>query len=222
MKLRIVHLLSNATEEREQRSIANVSRVVTAGGLSYIQVFNPPYDGPMPPARECNDRGFELTPRHYGCYLAHKSALDYLTPELDALMVCECDCVFVEEPEHIVKRIERMVAACVEGNLEIATFGFRHNGKTLENIGEDVIVISQLIETHCLLIPKHALARIKALFDLPWDAADYIYTVYGYDRSNLRIGTFSDRVIAVQATGMSLIDNRVKTTEDFFRNIRYQ
>lgn len=220
MKLRIAHLLSQPDTEREKRSIAEVS-VLAQFGFEYVQIINAPYDGPVPLAREANDRGFELTSRHYGCYLAHKYAIDYLTPDLGALIVCECDCVFVEDPERIAKRIERMVAACVEGNLEVATLGYRHNGKTLEKIRDDVIVISQLIETHCLIIPQYAKERIKALFELPWDAADFIYTVYGYDRSNLRIGTFSDRALAVQASGVSLIDNRVKTTEDFFRNVRY-
>lgn len=219
-KIRIIHLLTNPETERERRSIAEVSALANFG-FEYLPIVNAPYDGEIPPARECNDRGFDLTPRHYGCYLAHKTALDQFTQELDALIVCECDCIFVEEPERISNRIERMVAACIEGNIEIATLGYRHNGKTLEKVGDNVIVISQLIETHCLIIPQHAKERIKALFDLPWDAADYIYTVYGYDRSNLRIGTFADRAVAVQATGPSLIDHRVKTTEDFFRNVRY-
>lgn len=165
----------------------------------------------------------ELTKAHYGCYLAHKNAiLEYLTPKIDALLIFECDALPVEPLYQFYKRVRRAYRACVEGNLDVFTFGPKHNGKTIDRVGKDVIVISQFIETHAYMVPVKSRGLIEELFSLPWDAADFIYTVYGYDQRKIRIGTFSDRPVAVQGFGMSLIDRQVKTSEQHFRYVRYE
>lgn len=223
MNLLIVHLLTRPESPREQRSIAEVTALSEEGGWPCTRLVNQPYDGELPPSRGATDRGFELTSRHYGCWLAHYKALGLLAPvDNHAILICEADCVFAVPIKEMAVRVRAAFGACVENNIPVFTFGYRHDGKTLERIGQDVIVISQLIETHCLLIPGKLKHIVTALFDLKWDAADYVYTVYGYDQRGLRIGTFSDRPVAVQATGESLIDGTIKTSEDHYRNIRYE
>lgn len=221
MNLRCVHLLTHPESEREQRSIAEVSKL-SDFDIDYVPIVNPIYDGELPLARECNDRPFELTKAHYGCYSAHRDAIiKYLTEDVDTLLVCECDCVFVESPEEIYQRILAAERACREMQLVVFTFGFRHNSLILEERG-NISVISQFIETHCYLVPKAAKPVFADLFSKPFDALDYTYTIYLYDQAKQRIGTFRDRPVAVQARGMSLIDHKLKISEEHFRNVRYQ
>jgi hypothetical protein len=72
------------------------------------------------------------------------------------------------------------------------------------------------------MIPIGAREQIREIFELPWDAADYVYTVYGYDRRKYRYGIFNDRPHAVQADGMSIVDGKMKKTEHYFRALTQQ
>lgn len=220
MKVRLVHLLSEPTTERERRSIAEVSALAQFGA-QYIQIVNPVYDGEVPPEREANDRVFTLTKAHYGCWKAHRDAIaEYLTDDIDALLISECDTVFVESPDKIWSRIERAVDVCQRHDILAFTLGYKHNSKTLETI-DDVILISQWIESHCYLLLPKSKPVFMEMFAQPHDAYDYCLTIYLLDRGHQRVATFSDRPLAVQCRGVSLIDNRDKTSEDFFRAVRY-
>ncbi len=223
MKFRAVHLLTNPKDPREQRSIAEVSALIRHG-VEYFSIINPVYDGELPPAREANDRGFDLKPAHYGCWLAHSGAiLNYngFYEGIDGLLVFECDALFVESPENFYWRAVRALEACEQGNLVCFTFGPKHASKTVDTVGDDVIVISQFIETHAYLIPAKSLALFSDIFAKPWDAVDYVYTIYLYDRANERIGTFKHRAMSVQGDGVSLIDGRAKQSESHWRFKRY-
>jgi hypothetical protein len=212
-----VHLLTNPSESREQRSILEVSKLALFG-IKYLPVTNPYWRGPFPPAREANDRGFTLKHGHYGCYMAHKSAIEqYLNDSIDALLICECDCVFTLPTAQLVERIERAYRACVEHDLLCFTFGPKHGGNTVTDMGDNMVTTTRLIETHCYMIPIGAKERVLEIWNKPWDAADYIWTVYGWDRGKHRIGIFDDCIVAVQGDGESLIDGRVKNSETHFR-----
>ncbi len=216
-KFRAIHLLTNPKEQREQRSIAEVSALIRHG-VEYFAVLNPVYDGSLPPSREANDRGFELTPRHYGCWFAHQNAiLSFGSQDIDALLIFECDALFVESPENFYWRAVRALEACEQGNLRCVTFGPKHNSITLDTVGDDIIVISQFIETHAYLVPRKEIPFFIELFNKPWDAVDYVYTVYMYDQMKERIGAFKHRAVAVQGDGISLIDGRIKETERHHR-----
>lgn len=222
MKIRIVHLLSQPDQERERRSIEALSELASFAGFEYIQIQNEPYAGELPPAREANDRPFALTPAHYGCYKAHKDAIEqYLTDDIDALLVCECDCVFVESEGPLLWRVFSAFHALIVGNLLAFTFGFKHDGKTIDRVGTDVIVIDQWIETHCYMILPSARTIFLETFAKGWDTIDYCYTIYLVDQAKQRIGTFGDRPVAIQAMGSSLIDEKMKCSEEHYRNLRY-
>ena len=217
MKFRAIHLLTNPLEEREQRSICDITRLIDFG-IEYVPVINHVWNGALPPAREAGDRPFVLTHAHYGCYNAHKQAiLNYLKPDIDALLLFECDAVFSLPTFKIVERIERAWQACMEGSLDVFTFGPKHNGKTIDTVGNDVIVITQFIETHAYMIPLKSSTLMREILSKPWDALDYVYTIYLYDRGNYRIGTFKDRAVSVQAKGVSLITGQTKNSEDHWK-----
>lgn len=221
MKLLAVHLLTNPREAREQRSIREVSQLAVVGfGIEYIPVTNRYWTDPFPAPREANDRGFTLNRGHYGCYMSHKSAIsNYLNDDIDALLICECDCVFTLSTEQVVERIHRAHKACVDHDLLCFTLGPKHGGKTVTDMGDYMVTTTRLIETHCYMIPIGAKERVLDIWDKPWDAADYIWTVYGWDRGRHRIGIFDDQIVAVQGDGESLIDGRVKKSETHFRYV---
>lgn len=188
-------------------------------GVEYFAVINPKYEGELPEAREANDRGFELTKAHYGCYLAHKNTIFEFFTNVDALLICECDCVFTLHMHEVMRRIERAYQACVEHDLLCFTFGPKHGGQTVTDMGDHMVTTTRLIETHCYMVPVGAKERVYDIWNKPWDAADYIWTVYGWDRGRHRIGIFDDQIVAVQGDGESLIDGRVKNSETHFRYV---
>lgn len=221
MNLRVVHLLSCPNDERELRSVEEVSQLARFGA-EYIKLINPPWTVEvLPPPREANDRPFKLTPAHFGCWLAHRRAITgFLNPPFDALLICECDCVFTLPIKKVFARIFRAYQACVDHDLICFNFGPKHGGRTVSDLGDWMVTTSRLIETHCYMVPIGAKDRAVALFDLPWDAADYVWTVYGYDQGKHRIGIYDDKIVAIQGDGRSLVDNREKRTEGYFREIR--
>jgi hypothetical protein len=109
----------------------------------------------------------------------------------------------------------------MEGGLDVFTFGPKHNGKTVDTVGDDVIVISQFIETHAYMVPLKSSTLFREILSKPWDALDYVYTIYLYDQGKHRIGTFKDRPVVVQADGVSLITGEEKKTETHWRYKKY-
>jgi len=219
-RITCVHLLSRPQDEREVRSVADVGSLHKHGGISVVKIVNPPYDGLVPAPRHAHDRPFSLTPRHYGAWLAHKDAITRHLVNVDGLLVCECDCVFCHPVERMVKLIHRALEACQRGNLTAFTLGFRHDGKTIDRIGEDVIVIDQFVCCHCYLIPLAAREVWLRMLAKPWDTFDYCTTVYLCDQWKCRIGAFADRPAAVQADGYSICAERVSTSERHYRSVR--
>lgn len=208
MNIKCLHLLSRPNDIRECRSVASVAPMCHAAGMEYYPIINPPYAGPIPPRME-SDRTYESTPGHYGCYLAHRDAILKWLRHADAILVCECDCLFTIDSEEMKRRLARAAEACKE--VPAFTFGYRHDGKTVRKIGDDVIVITQFIETHCYYVPRSSLPIFEKLFASPWDCYDIALTVYLNDRWGMPIGAWADKPIAVQADGASL-------THDYIRN----
>lgn len=217
MKIKCVHLLSRPDDERERRSVEQLSQLPSYG-IERIQIVNAPWNSDVPPSRDAPDRPFVLTKAHYGCWKAHKDAITEHLKDVDALLVCECDCLPVESKEKFVSRINRAAEACVEGNLDAFTLGFKHNGQIIDRVGSDVIVITQWIGTHAYIIPLKSRPLFLEMFDKPWDAYDFCTTVYLYDKLHSRIGAFADRPAAFQADGTSLISGLTGTSENYYRN----
>lgn len=220
MKLRAVHLLSLPNTEREMRSVADVSRLQDFG-IEVIQVVNPPYDGPVPEARDDNGtRPFKLGPRHFGCYAAHREAiLQHLTEDL---LVFEGDCLFNVSLYEMKSRILLALAGCRTYRLIAVSFGPKHGGLILEQLNPLMGTTTRFIETHAYLIPLSSRPIFEDVFSKPWDTVDYVYTIYLLDQQRQRIGIFTDKIAAVQSNGPSLIDAKPKDSEDHFRNLKGQ
>lgn len=220
--MKAVHLLTNPGEPRELRSIIELTLVLKQAGIDYIQIVNTVWKGEIPAPRECNDRPFTLTPAHYGCYLAHKNAIAQHL-DVEGLWVFECDAVFTVEHMEAINRMKRVAEVCrLHPEIVAFTLGYRHNGQGMTRPEQDIITINQWIETHAYYIPWSSKPIFDAIFSKPWDAYDYVLTIYLCDHLRAQIGIFSDRPICVQGIGTSLIDNKLKGSEPHFRNVRYK
>lgn len=220
MKIKVVHLLSEPQSDREIRSRASVSPL-GQHGFEYIPIINPRWTGETPP-RVGMDSDDHYTPGRYGCWKAHRDAITEHLVDVDALLVCEADCIFVEPIYKIASRIEDAYQSCLKGNLTAFTLGYRHAGKTIDRVNDRVIVIDQWIGTECYLVPIASRPVFDDLFSKQWDAYDLLLTHHLLDQQKRRIGTFADRPVAVQGNGQSLITGGINTHESHFRNVRYK
>lgn len=220
MNIKCLHLLSRPNDIRECRSVASVAPMCHSAGMEYHPIINPPYAGPVPAKME-SDRPKKASQGEYGCYLAHRDAILKWLPHADALLVCECDCIFTIDSEEMKRRLARASEACQSANLPAFTFGYRHDGKSEKRIGDDVIGISQFIETHCCFIPRSSLDIFRKLFDQPWDSVDLAYTVYLHDRWHMPIGAWADKPVAIQADGKSLTREYTRNDEAHFSGVRH-
>ncbi len=217
-----VHLLTHPDDQREARSIAELIQIMPLAGVNYVPIVNPVWTGDIPTPRECNDRPFELTKAHYGCYKAHKDAIAAHLGD-EGLWVFECDAVFTIPIEEAAQRMKRVVEVCNKHpEIVLFTLGYRHAGQGIRRPEDDVITINQFIETHAYFIPASSKPVLDAIFAKDWDALDYVYTIYLLDQLGMQVGIFDDRPICVQGIGTSLIDNKLKGSEPHFRNVRYK
>ena len=218
-RIACVHLLTRPTDERELRSVADVSQL-NQWGIKVVTIVNPPYTGMVPMPRETHDRCYVLTPSHYGAWRAHRDAIYWHLRDVDGLLVCECDCLFCQPVERMVKLIHRALEACQRGALTAFTLGYKHGGGIIDRVGDDVIVIDQFICCHCYMVPLAAREVFLRMFELPWDTYDYCTTKYLCDWWHCRIGAFADRPAAVQSNGVSICTGRMFRDEQHYRNVR--
>lgn len=190
-----------------------------ASGMEYIPIINRTYIGDVPAKME-SDRPNRSTKGEYGCWLAHRDAVLKYLPQVDALLVCECDCIFKIDSEEMKRRLERADEACRVEGFPAFTFGYRHDGKTIKRSGDDVLGISQFIDTHCYFIPASSQETFKKLFAQPWDSYDIALTVYLHDRWHMAIGAWADKPVAVQADGASLVRDYVRADESHFTGVK--
>jgi hypothetical protein len=220
VKIKCVHLLSNPNDKREMQSKMWL-RCLPHYDIPSLEIVNAPWAGEVPPARLCQQRPFTLTKGMYGCWKAHKDAITNHLVDCDFLLVCECDCIPTEAMRHFAARVHFAASACLEGNLDVFTLGYKHGGKTIDAVGSQVIVITQWIETHCYLVPMKSRQLFLEMFEKPWDQIDYAFTIYLYDQQKRRIGAFADRPAAIQADGVSLTDGSLRANEKQFMNVRH-
>jgi hypothetical protein len=235
-KFRAIHLLSGTDEERVNRSIGDVSRLQEFG-IEYKQIHNDLYTE-LPPKETCmrpsfvsldpgrvdmgRGDGWNLTPRHYGCFKAHHDGvLENFDESLSGLLVFECDAVCAMSLGEFYSRLCRADDICRKyRNIMVLQLGFRHASHILEKI-EELDIIDQFIGTHAYFVPESSrelfceYLRVK-----PWDAMDMFYTHY-FVTNHLKMAVFNDRPIWNQADGPSYIQPWVSSSEGTYKNWRY-
>lgn len=222
-KVKLVHILTQPKEERERVSIEKVSQV-NEYGIEYVQHVNEPYVG-VPPRENCrrpddisDEPGwYKLSPGHYGCYSAFRRAIEEeFGDDLDALMVCEADCVPTVEAGEFVDNIYQAVELMSKHDIEYMSLGNRFNFDTnelqsqeLESCGEFGYITDKIICCQAILFSQRTRDYLlKCLKTKPWDVSD-IYFNSIYQNTPHKMG-ISRNCWAVQHSGVSLIDKKYK------------
>jgi hypothetical protein len=194
MKIKLVHLLSSPEDEREQKSIASLSRLQEFG-VQYVQHINAIHNSPV-----------------LGCFLAHKRAIiEEFSDDLDFLLVCECDCVLRFRPEAFVRSLKYLGQTVVDNVVDVLCIG--SNGFV------DVVTVRGIHKcrliamTHCLLYPINKKDNIFNVLEknpwMPYDA--WLSAAFGENRSI----AVTQKRLAIQSNGYtSVIDTGcVKNTD---------
>jgi len=220
-KIQILHLLTRPDDMRERVSIASLKQLEQYG-MKYTQMVNTPYDG-LPPKEHCSrpdaisdtprylGNGFgTITGRHYGCYLAHRGALEAMSDEYDYTLIFEADAFIYTGLEEFVDIVHK--ACFISERDNVPYIGLANNPSwnkwEVDGLFSKTDYNQDL--AHCYLIPNREkdwwMDRIE---DIPWDVADLWYNNVFLNRPRPRYTT--NKMYSKQAEGFSLLDQTVKT-----------
>jgi hypothetical protein len=224
-KIQIKHLLTKPNDVRERISMASIKQLEKYG-MYYEPIVNKPYEG-LAPAEGCrrpehvskDNKPGELHPgaglgwitgRHYGCYLAHRGALETMSDEFDYTLVFEADAFIYTGLEEFVEVVHR---ACFLSERDSVPFiSFANNpSKSKEKIDD---LFSKTAHNqdlaHCYLIPNREKQWwLDRIIDCGWDVGDLWYNHVFYHHPRPRYTT--NTMYSKQAEGYSLLDETIKT-----------
>ena len=225
-RIQIKHMLTRPDDMRERVSIQSIKQLEKYG-MHYQPIVNEPYEG-FAPAENCrrpehiskDNKPGELYPgaglgwmtgRHYGCYLAHRMALETMdTENFDYTLVFEADAFIYTGLEEFVEIVHRACFLSERDNVPFISFA--------DNPSREKTKIDELFSktaanqdlAHCYLIPNREKQwwadRLK---DCGWDVGDLWYNHVFINHPRPRYTT--NKMYSKQAEGFSLLDLTVKT-----------
>jgi len=224
-KIQIKHLLTRPDDLREQISIESI-RQLAQYGIIYEPMVNEPYTQPAP-AEFCrrpehlskDNKPGELYPGaglgwitggHYGCYMAHRRALETMDDKFDYTLIFEADAYIFTGLREFVDIIHK--ACFISERDKVPYISFADNpSRSKEKIDELFSkTASNQDLAHAYLIPNREkqwwLDRIN---DCEWDVADLWYNHVFYHHQRPRYTT--NKIYSKQAEGFSLLDLTNKT-----------
>ncbi len=225
-RIQVKHMLTRPDDMRERVSIQSLQQL-SKYGIDYQPIINEVYEE-IPPAENCrrpehiskDNKPGELYPgaglgwitgRHYGCYLAHRYALETIDEEnYDYTLIFEADAFIYTGLEEFVDIVNK---ACFMSELNDVYFISFANNPAREKTKIDEL-FSQTGHAqdlaHCYLIPNRTkgwwMDRIK---DCGWDVGDLWYNHVFYHHPKNRYTT--NKMYSKQAEGYSLLDLQIKT-----------
>lgn len=222
MNIKLVHILTEIDTEREKESIKSLLPLGQLG-INYIQQINKRYSGEdwkkIPAATQSpfTNHG----PGHYGAFQSFKKAiLDNFSDDLDALVLCECDCVLVCTPEDFVQSLKKGLDFVEKKEAYYLSLGSRYvNGHLqspyieFDQEDPDFYITNKIILAHCVVIPRKSREIIlEALEKVSWDSPDIWFNEAFWSSGYSRFAIIKER-LAVQHEGFSLIDNVWKESQ---------
>lgn len=225
-RIQVKHLLTRPEDAREAVSMASLKQLERYG-IDYQPIVNKPYEG-LAPVQHCrrpehiskDNKPGELHPgaglgwitgRHYGCYMAHRGALETMdTENYDYTLIFEADAFIYSNLEEFVDVIYK--ACFISERDDVYYISFADNpSRTKDRIDN---LFSRTAHNqdlaHAYLVPNRTkqwwLDRVE---DCEWDVADLWYNHIFYHHTEKRYTT--NTMYAKQAEGYSLLDETVKS-----------
>jgi len=225
-RIQVKHMLTRPNDMRERVSIQSLQQL-SKYGIDYQPIVNEVYEG-IPPAENCrrpehiskDNKPGELYPgaglgwmtgRHYGCYLAHRNALETIDEDnYDYTLIFEADAFIYTGLEEFVEVVHK---ACFISELNDVHFISFANNPAREKTKIDELFsqtgASQDL-AHCYLIPNRTKSWwMDRIQDCGWDVGDLWYNHVFYHHPKPRYTT--NKMYSKQAEGFSLLDLTVKT-----------
>lgn len=223
MNIKLVHILTETDTPREIASIESLSPLGNMG-IEYVQQINERYTGeawrdvPAISQSEHTNHGAG----HYGAFQSFKKAIiENFTEDIDSLVLCECDCVLICEPQEFIDKLRRAIQFSSNNNLYYTSLGSRYVNGILQSpysYGEDpeypdFYITNKIILAHCVVLSKESREFfLNALENYSWDSPDIWFNEVLWSEGINRMGIIKDR-LAVQHEGISLIDNVWKDSQ---------
>jgi len=225
-RIQIKHLMTRPDDLREMVSQSSLKQLQKYG-IVYEPIVNTPYTD-FPPKEFCrrpehlskDNKPGELYPGaglgwitggHYGCYMAHREALETMdTENFDYTLIFEADAFIYTGLEEFVDIIHKACFISERDNVPFISFADNpsHSKERVDELFSKTAHNQDL--AHAYLIPNRKkqwwLDRIN---DCEWDAADLWYNHIFYKHSEKRYTT--NKVYSKQAEGYSLLDLKNKT-----------
>jgi predicted O-methyltransferase YrrM len=225
-RIQIKHLMTKPKDTRERISMASLKQL-SKYGMDYQPIVNKPYEG-MAPAENCrrpehisptNTPG-ELHPgaglgwmtgRHYGCYLAHRGALETIDENnYDYTLVFEADAFIYTGLEEFVEAVYR--ACFLSERDDVYFISFADNPSRSRESIDDIFSKTAHNQdlAHCYLIPNRTKQWwMDRIVDCGWDVGDLWFNHVFYHHPKPRYTT--NKMYSKQAEGYSLLDETNKT-----------
>ncbi len=222
MKIKLVHILTEPNTQREVESIESLSPLGQIG-MEYIQQINERYvgdDWKKVPAISQNSNT-NHGPGHYGAFQSFKKAMEEnFSSEIDALVLCECDCVLTCSHEEFNESLQRGIQFAEQNQIPYLSLGSRYVNGFLQSPETgmdpefpDFYITNKIILAHCVVLPQ--LSRETVLENLKkfsWDSPDLWFNESFWRSGLTRFGIIRER-LARQYEGISLIDNVWKESQ---------
>ena len=225
-RIQIKHMLTRPDDMREKVSIQSIKQLQKYG-MVYQPIHNKVYEG-FAPAENCrrpehiskDNKPGELYPgaglgwitgRHYGCYMAHRNALESIDDEnFDYTLIFEADAFVYTGLEEFVNIIHK--ACFLSERDDVYFISFANNPSKGKEKVDDLFSKTAYNQdlAHAYLIPNRTkgwwMDRIK---DCGWDVGDLWYNHVFYNHPKNRYTT--NKEYSRQAEGFSLLDLTIKT-----------
>jgi GR25 family glycosyltransferase involved in LPS biosynthesis len=223
-KIQIKHLQTKPNDEREVFSRNSIEKLKEYG-IHYELIVNTPYDG-FAPKENCrrpdhlskDNKPGELYPgaglgwitgRHYGCYLAHRGALETMSNEYDYTIVFEADAYTHTTDEEFVKVIYEGCKIMETDDVYFLSFANNPSiSKTLINNFFSKTAHNQDLAHAYMVRNVDKSWWLNRINDCEWDVADLWYNHIFYKHPKNRYTT--NKVYSKQKDGISLLDDNVK------------
>jgi GR25 family glycosyltransferase involved in LPS biosynthesis len=228
-KIQIKHLQSRPDDEREQFSRNSIKQLVNYG-FDYMLIVNEPYDG-LPPIENCRRPGniskdnksgelYEgaglgwITGRHYGCYLAHRGALETInSDEYDYTLIFEADAYIETSLDEFVEVIYESCKIMEMNDVYYLSLSNNPTGmKTkINNLFSETAHHQDLAHAY-IVRNKDKKWWLDRINDCEWDVADLWYNHIFCHHPEKRYTT--NKIYSKQSDGLSLIDGGIKKWKD--------